>query len=97
MVAGAVTTGIIDGVIEAIYTSNPDQWAGKFPFVKTVDPLPPADDWIVLAIPLLAYGIGKWRKSETAEDFGLGGLLYAGPMFIHHIIVRAAAKAAGRL
>jgi hypothetical protein len=97
MVVGAVTTGIIDGAIEAIWESDPAKWTNKFPFVATVDPLPPADDWIVLAIPLLTYGIGKWRKSETAKDFGLGGLLYAGSMFIHHTIVRASMKAAGRL
>jgi len=87
MVAGALTTGVVDGAIQSVYVSNPEKWTNKFPFVGTVRPLPPVDDWIVLAVPAVAYAAGYFAKSAAAKSFGLGGLLYAGAMFVHHIIV----------
>jgi hypothetical protein len=70
LVAGSVTTGIVDAIMEAIWESDPAKWTNKFPFVATVDPLPPADDWIVLAIPTLIYGYGRWKKSEVVKVNG---------------------------
>ena len=84
---GAVTTGVIDGAMQMIWTSNPEKWSGKFPYMGTLRPLPPVDDWIVLAVPTIVYGIGHFTKREKLKAFGLGGLLYAIPMFIHHIMV----------
>jgi len=97
---GAIGTGVIDGILEAIYASDPEKWTGKFPYIALPGPLrilPPLDDWIVLGIPAVLYGIGKWRKNKKVEAVGLGGLLYAIPMFIHHIIIRGTWMATGRL
>lgn len=89
LIYGAVSTGLLDGALEAIYELNPEKWGGKFPYIHTINPLPPLDDWIVLGVPLAVYGAGKWKKKEELKDIGLGGLLYAIPMFIHHIIIRS--------
>ena len=89
MIAGAVATGLLDGVMEGVFESNPGYWMNKFPFIGTVNPLPPVDDWIVLAVPAAAYAYGRFGKNEAAKNFGLGGLLYAGAMFIHQIIIRS--------
>jgi len=86
---GAIGTGVIDAILEGIYQSNPEEWTGKFPYLPTIDPLPPLDDWIVLGIPATIYGIGRWRKNKKIEAVGLGGLLYAGPMIIARTILRA--------
>lgn len=93
VVAGAVTTAVVDGVIEMFPYTNPNKYNGKFPFITTVEPLPPADDLIVLAIPTAITAIGHFTKQTKIRDFGLGGLLYAGPMIIHHMILRGVAAA----
>jgi len=87
LVAGGLVTGGIDGVIEMVYASNTEKWSGKFPFIPTIEPLPPLDDWIVLAVPLVALGVGHITKKEAVKNFGIGGLIYAGAMFLHHIIM----------
>ena len=89
--AGAVATGIIDAALE-IPVNHPalaPKYVGKWPYVPTVDPLPNVDDWFVLAVPSVAYLLGRYVGDKSIEDFGLGGLLYAGSMFIHHIILKA--------
>jgi len=88
LLGGALTTGAIDGVLEMIFDSDPAKWSGKFPYIETINPLPPVDDWIVLGIPAVTYAIGHYKKREDVKAFGLGGLLYAGGMFLHHIILR---------
>jgi hypothetical protein len=85
---GAVTTGVIDGAIQMVHASDPAKWSGKFPYIPTIEPLPPVDDWIVLAVPTIALGVGHFTRREKIKAFGLGGLLYAIPMFIHHIMIR---------
>jgi len=95
-IVGAVATGVIDGIMEGFYNYTFPTYQNVFPFVKTIDPLPPADDWLILAVPALAYLYGRARGNAKAMDFGFGGLLYAGSMFIHHTIVRAARMAAGK-
>jgi len=87
-IAGSLTSAFIDGALESIYESDPARWTNVFPFVGTIDPLPPADDWIVLAVPLASYAIGELTNDKFLKDFGVGGLLYAGPMIAHHTIVR---------
>ncbi len=88
LLGGALTAGAIDGILQMIVDSNPAKWSGKFPYIETIDPLPPVDDWIVLGIPAVTYAIGHFAKREKIKTFGLGGLLYAGGMFLHHIILR---------
>jgi len=95
LAAGAISTGLIDALIE-VPVNHPalaPRFVGKFPYIPTIDPLPNYDDWFVLAIPLAVYAGGRLAKNRTAEDFGKGGLLYAVPMFIHHIILKAARMA----
>jgi len=91
--AGGVTAGVIDGTMEMVWASNPQKWSGKFPFIGTVPLLPPVDDWIVLAVPTIIAGVGHLaRKSKVGlavRTFGIGGIIYAVPMLIHHIILRA--------
>ena len=87
--AGAATTAAIDGILEMFPASNPQKWSGKFPYVPTIEPLPPVDDWIVLGIPAVTAAVGHFAKKEKIRNFGLGGLIYAVPMFIHHIIIRS--------
>jgi len=91
--AGAAITAGIDGAIETVWASDTAKWSGKFPYVPTIDPLPPVDDWIVLGIPTAITLAGHFAKKEKVRNFGLGGLLYAVPMFMHHIIIRSAAAA----
>ena len=91
---GAILTGLFDAGLEALYASNKEEWEGKFPFVATIDPLPPADDWIVLGVPAAVTVAGLF-VNEDVYSAGLGGLLYAGPMILHHTIVRAVEMTAG--
>jgi len=88
LIGGTLTAGAIDGVLEMIYDSDPAKWSGTFPYIETINPFPPIDDWIVLGIPAVAYVIGHYKKREDVKAFGLGGLLYAGAMFLHHAIIR---------
>jgi hypothetical protein len=91
MLGGATLSATIDGIMEAIFASNPTYWSGKFPYVPTWDPyLPPADDWIVLGVSAAPYALGKLTKKPKVADIGGGMLAYAIPMFIHHIIVLVA-------
>jgi hypothetical protein len=90
MLGGGILSATIDAVIEAVYESNPAKWTNVFPFVPTIDPLPPADDWIVLGVSAVPYIYGKATKHEKVKDIGGGMLAYAIPMIIHHTIVRAA-------
>jgi hypothetical protein len=90
MLGGGILSATIDGIMEAVYASDPAKWTNKFPFVPTIDPLPPADDWIVLGVSAVPYIAGKATKREKLGDVGGGMLAYAIPMVIYKIIVRAA-------
>lgn len=87
-IIGAILSGMIDATFESIYASNPPYWTNKFPFVGTIKPLPPADDWIAAAISTAPYVAGRLMKNRRLEEIGLGGSLYSLAMFIHHIIMR---------
>jgi hypothetical protein len=93
LLAGATTTAILDGILEAFSGEWFPEYAGKPLF--GVEPLPPLDDWAVLGVPAAIYLVGRFAKKEPLETFGLGGLTYAGPMIIHHMIVRAKAYGVG--
>jgi len=78
-ILGAFTAGILDGVLEGIYTSNPAYWTGKFPYVG-VSGVPPGDDWLVLGASALSYFFGRVAKRENVKAFGKGMLYYSAPM-----------------
>jgi hypothetical protein len=92
---GAFTSGLVDAVLEGIYVSNPEYYSGKFPYVPTIGPLPPADDWIVFGVSLAPWLAGKYMKRKALEEFGEGALLYSGPMMLHHTIVRGVSMMRG--
>ena len=89
LVGGAGATAIFDGVLQSIYLANPDYWSGRFPF-QTVftERLPSLDDWIVAAVPGLLALLGALAGNKDLFMAGLGGSLYGGGMFLHHIITR---------
>lgn len=88
LVIGAFLTAVLDAAIEAVWASNKEYWTDRFPFVPTIGPLPPADDWIVLGVPAVVAFAGTVAGEDVASA-GIGGLLYAGPMMVHHTIVKS--------
>jgi hypothetical protein len=93
IIAGGTVTAAVDAILEAYSGEWFPQYAGKPLF--GFEPLPPLDDWVVLGIPAAVYLVGHFAKKASVKNFGLGGLLYAGPMIIHHIIFRAKAHGVG--
>ncbi len=94
---GAVGAGLLDAGLEALWASNKEYWTGRFPFVPTIEPLPPADDWIVLGVSAGLWAAGKYLlRNPMVEDIGEGMLFYSAPMIIHHTIVRYAEQTALR-
>jgi hypothetical protein len=91
---GAVTIGVIKGAEELYFTLHPEM-DRKFPYMNTVKPLPPLDDWIVLGIPAVITIVGIAAKKRALKYFGLGGLLFQGANFIRIIIMRSGWMAAG--
>lgn len=94
VVAGALTTAAIDGVIEMFPYSNSNKYSGTFPYIVLAEPVPPVDDLIVAGIPALITAVGHFTGETRVRDFGIGGLLYALPMLAHHFILRGV-KASG--
>ncbi len=85
---GAVVAGIVDSAFEGYFMAHPEM-ANVFPYVPTIDPLPPVDDWLVLgasAVPLL---LGAVTKNKLLTNIGEGMICYSAPMIIHHTILRA--------
>ena len=85
---GAILAGVIDGAVQAPVWYDPSLW-GTFPYVPTLEPLPPADDWIFLGISMASYAIGVVGKNENAKTIGEGMLGYSVPMIIGNTIKRA--------
>ena len=85
---GGLLSGMIDAALEAYFVANPEM-ANKFLYVPTVEPLPPADDWIVVGVSAVPYIYGKYGRKATAERIGGGALKYGAAMILHHIPVRA--------
>lgn len=92
---GAIGAGLLDAGMEAVFVSDPARWTNVFPFVPTIEPLPPADDWLVLGISAIAWGAGIASKNDTAKAIGEGMLAYSVPMIIGNTIIRAATGAGG--
>jgi hypothetical protein len=84
--AGAIAAGIIDGIVQGIYHSNPAYYEGKFPYVGIMDGLGRADDLLILAGSGAVYAAGHFMKDEDIKAFGEGMLLYSGPMYIHELL-----------
>jgi hypothetical protein len=82
---GAVTAGVVDGVVEGIYLSNPGQYEGKFPFIQ-VNGVGRADDLLILAGSALVFAAGHFAKNVAVKEFGTGMLLYSGPMALVKIL-----------
>jgi hypothetical protein len=80
--AGALTAGIIDGIVEGVYLSDPAYYEGKFPYVGIMDGLGRVDDLLILAGSGVVYAAGHFAKDEDIKAFGTGMLLYSGPMYI---------------
>lgn len=85
---GAVVAGIVDSVFEGYFMAHPEM-VGQFPFVPTIDPLPPADDFMVLGISAVPLLLGAVMKNKLLTSIGEGMICYSAPMIIHHTIVRA--------
>jgi hypothetical protein len=96
LIGGAATIGLIKGAEELYYTLHPED-ANKFPYLKTINPLPPLDDWLVLAIPAVVTLAGVAMKKPKVKYFGLGGLLFQGANFIRIIVMRSGWMASGQM
>lgn len=86
---GALGAGVADAALEAVYNSNPTQYADKFPYIALPNPLPPLDDWLILGGSAAVYAVGKWRKKSSWTKVGEGALLYSVPMILWRIIIRS--------
>jgi len=84
---GAVGASLIDAALEGYSVATGAD--GTFPFVPTIEPLPPADDFIVLGISGGLMALGAVTKNAMLSDVGEGMVLYSAPMIVHHTIVRA--------
>lgn len=96
---GAGVSALADGGLEALFLSDTVRWTGKFPFIETINPLPPLDDWLVLGGSMVTWLLASWKSPKppavtTAtkiKEVGEGMTLYAVGMILHHTIIRAAA------
>lgn len=85
---GSVLAGLVDAGFEGYWAANPDV-QGTFPYVPTVWPLPPADDFLVLGISAVPLLLGAITKNKLITNIGEGMLCYSAPMIVHHTILRA--------
>jgi hypothetical protein len=90
---GAVSTGTLDGILEAFADMWFPQYAGKPLF--GFEPLPPIDDWLVGVAPLLTGTIATQMRNKDLMRVGVGGALYWSAMIVHHMILRAKAYGVG--
>ncbi len=107
---GAMTGGLEDAALEAIWIMNPATH-GKFPYIKPHPLLPSYDDLIVggLAIPPWVIGAlmeedGKKRGDikgrelgKNVKMFGEGDAIYALNMNLYHTLSNVLAPTAGRI
>jgi hypothetical protein len=90
---GAVSTGVLDGFLGIIFDMWLPQYAGKPLF--GFEPLPPIDDWLVGAAPLLTGVAAAQMGNRDLMRVGVGGALYWGAMIVHNMIFRAKAYGVG--
>ena len=86
---GSVIAGLVDAGFEGYWAANPDTAPGTFPYVDTVWPLPPADDFLVLGISAVPLLLGAVMKNDLITNIGEGMICYSAPMIVHHTILRA--------
>ncbi|GAI80756.1 unnamed protein product [marine sediment metagenome] len=86
---GAGASAIADGIMEFVYNRDSAYWTGRFPFIPTIEPLPPLDDFLVLGGSVATWLLGAW-KNEKVKEVGEGATIYATAMILHHIIHRSA-------
>jgi len=80
---GAVSAALADAALEVNFENNPTYWRDRFPYLEPSLVLPPLDDWLVA-------GLSLFTLFDRTRDFGLGALLYSGPMLAGRTVVRAA-------
>jgi hypothetical protein len=90
---GAVSTGVLHGILNIIFEVWFPQYAGK-PLLG-FEPLPPIDDWLVGAAPLLTGVAATQMGNRDLMRVGVGGALYWGAMIVHNVILRAKAYGVG--
>jgi hypothetical protein len=88
---GGVALSAVDGIVEAYPEIYPP---GIYDKGWPVEPLPPADDWIVLGASLGTLLLGHYIKQDLVKAAGEGMTLYSAPMMVHEVMVRAARMAA---
>lgn len=87
---GALLSALVDTIEEAVWVSNPSEYSGKFPYVATVDPLPPYDDWVPLGVSAPVYVYGRYaKKQEKVETVGEGMLAYSVPMVLSRTVSKS--------
>jgi len=105
---GGATTSALEEFIFDWYWGQHPEARNKFPFVRPLPQLPYVSDLIVFGLPISTWIAGvlvhddarKKGDSKTAEmskaieEFGEGGVLYSGPMLVHHTAVLNAPKKA---
>lgn len=83
MLGGAVISGIADGILDVLG----EDYAGTFPFTKTIDPLPTADKIILAGV---AGSVRLLAPNKVVENLGNGMLAYSVPMVVARTIANAA-------
>ena len=97
---GATVSALEQFLLEYYYTQHPEA-AGKFPFMRPESHLPTYADLLVFGVQLPPWLAGllleddckKKGDSKGAEmarglrEFGEGGVLYSGPMVVHHTVM----------
>lgn len=86
---GALLSALVDATLEAVWVSNPAEYSGKIPYVPTVDPLPPADDWVPLAVSAPVYVYGRYARKKKVKTVGEGALAYSGAMVLARTVSKS--------
>jgi hypothetical protein len=106
MLIGAFVTVAVDAGLEGYYTYR--DGAGYKINQHTEDPLyylyysinewlPPVDDLIALVgVPVLLWGLGKYRKSQKMRQMGLGAMVYGFSEIIGWTALKVARAASGK-
>jgi hypothetical protein len=101
---GGATLSAIEQWAFEWYLSQHPEASGKFPYMRPETHMPMYADLLVFGVQLPPWLVGllveddarKKGDTKTAEmakgvkEFGEGGVLYSGPMLVHHTAVRSA-------
>lgn len=87
VIGGGALAATVDIGIETVWASNKEYWAGRFPFIG-LDPLPPLDDMLIMAVPGAVALLAHRAKHNTIRNIALGGFVYGLGMVLRHTIIR---------